>query len=498
MNQNQLPSIDIIIVNYNGMDYLPSCLKALFSSQYPPFSVIVVDNHSVDESVNWIKANYPEVILIENRRNIGFGNANLKGIHHGSAPFFALLNNDTRVDSNWLLPLVNMMKKDPLCAAACSRLLFMDHPEVINAAGGGMNFVGYGYDHDIFSIASSASTEIKEVFFPTAAACLIRRSAFDDIDGFDRAFFMYHEDVDLGWRFHLRGYSVKYIPQSVVFHAFGGTSLKSGSMHFRNRLGLRHALRTLLKNYEIERLKQVVPLFCKLSINNFLAGIPTGFFRALFWNFLRIPDTIIKRVRIQRRRRVADKELFPLIWQDVYLPVQFPDYQINNISSFIQKYNKNNVIDLIDTRSCNLGYGWHSCELYFGDGQTLYRWTREQAKFFFWHSGKESVLKLKVLGLSELLGGKRAFSIELRWVDQDGDGKDEAVENMMCSSKSVRGSFTVNSDQWECFEIPFSGSEGAVEVHISVESTWSPHEKFNNRDYRRFGIGVASAEICNL
>ncbi|MBF0375936.1 MAG: glycosyltransferase family 2 protein [Desulfamplus sp.] len=348
-----LPSIDIIIVNYNGMDYLPACLEALFLSKYPKFSVIVVDNNSVDNSVNWVQSNYPQVTVIKNKRNEGFGKANLRGIKYGNSPFFALLNNDTKVEPQWLLPLVEVMKKEPKCAAACSRLMFMDKPNVINAAGGGMNFVGYGFDYEIFSTAPSQSSysanslslgseistnngvsqllstdfyKIKEVFFPTAAACLIRRSAFDDVGGFDKSFFMYHEDVDLGWRFHLKGYSVKYIPNSVVFHAFGGTSLKSGSLYFRNRLGLRHALRSLLKNYEITTLKKVLPIFCQLSINNFRAGIPTGFFRAILWNALRLPDTIIQRARVQRDRRVTDKELEPLIWQDIALPVSLLEH----------------------------------------------------------------------------------------------------------------------------------------------------------------------------
>ncbi|MBF0228862.1 MAG: glycosyltransferase family 2 protein [Desulfamplus sp.] len=349
----ELPWVDIVIVNYNGMDYLPACLETLFLSKYPKFSVIVVDNNSVDSSVNWVKSNYPQVTVIKNKKNEGFGKANLRGIKYGSSPFFVLLNNDTKVDPQWLLPLVEIMQKEPLCASACSRLMFMDRPNVINAAGGGMNFVGYGYDHDIFSTAPSQSPylsdslslsskistnngvsqllspdfyKIKEVFFPTAAACLIRRSAFDDIGGFDSSFFIYHEDVDLGWRFHLRGYSVKYIPQSIVFHAFGGTSLKSGSLYFRNRLGLRHALRSLLKNYEINTLKRVVPIFCRLGINNFRAGIPTGFFRAILWNLLRLPDTIIQRARVQRHRKVTDKELESLIWQEIALPVNIIEH----------------------------------------------------------------------------------------------------------------------------------------------------------------------------
>ncbi|SLM29969.1 hypothetical protein MTBBW1_2030059 [Desulfamplus magnetovallimortis] len=368
-----IPLIDVVVVNYNGMPYLPDCLGSLFKTCYPSFHVIVVDNASTDDSVNWIKTHYPDVIIIENSVNEGFGRANLRGIryaeflreddHQGkcfrndpnnfllnalrwdvfsavrkvfpyclrhrkgsffkSASYFALINTDTRVEPDWLLNLVNVMESDENCASACSRLLFMDRPELINATGGGMNFLGHGYDHDIFAEARNVPVGriVKDVFFPTAAACLVRRSAFYDVGGFDPSFFMYHEDVDLGWRFHLRGYSVKYVSDSTVYHAFGGTSMKIGSMRFRNRLGLRHALRSLLKNYEMSTLLKVMPIFFRTYISLFRAGISTGFFSALLWNLTHLPGTIIQRHRVQRRRKVSDLDMKSLILQDVQTPV---------------------------------------------------------------------------------------------------------------------------------------------------------------------------------
>ena len=504
--------IDVIIVNYNGMEYLPACLETLFASRYPAFQVIVVDNCSTDGSVRWIKEHYPMVTVIENAANEGFGKANVKGIRHGNAPCFALLNNDTKVDKEWLVRLAEVMENDPDCAAACSRLLFMDHPEVINAAGGGMNVLGYGYDHGIFSIARRSPHEIKNVLFPTAAACLIRRFAFDDVQGFDPSFFMYHEDVDLGWRFNLRGYTVKYVPESTVYHAFGGTSMKSGSMQFRNRLGLRHALRSLLKNYETETLKDVLPLFCRININNFRAGIATGFFRALLWNLVRLPDTVVHRCRVQRHRKMSDQNLSSLIWQDTHMPVQFPDYRAYNRNSFESEYAPEDEVHFIDNTTCHLGYGWYPCECYPGDNTTLYRWTREEALFFFRYSGKNALLSLKVLGLPELLGMKRTFTVQLMEHVEHSSLKTSlkhyktSLKHYKTSLKyyktslkyyktSLKHYFTIESDLWEYFNIPLSGEAGIVEVKLSVDETWSPHDKFNNRDYRHLGIGVAEALI---
>lgn len=325
MKTSASPPIDIILVNFNGMAYLPACLDSIFKSEYPFFTVIVVDNCSTDGSVDWIKKNYPGIVLIENRKNKGFGSANSQGIERGDAPYFALLNNDTIVDKNWLNPLVETLKADADCGAVCSKLVFMDSPKLINAAGGGMNIVGYGYDHDMFTPVDQSSGDVKNVFFPTAAACLFRRRTFDAAGGFDPAFFMYHEDVDLGWRLNLMGSCVKYVPGSVVHHAFGGTTMNSGGMLMRNRLGLRHALRSLLKNYELDSLKKILPVFLKLGMGNFLGGIPTGFFRALQWNLIMLPDTIIKRAKVQRTRKLSDKDLNGLMWQGVDVPVKFPE-----------------------------------------------------------------------------------------------------------------------------------------------------------------------------
>ncbi|MBF0201765.1 MAG: glycosyltransferase family 2 protein [Desulfamplus sp.] len=512
------PRVDVIIVNYNGLKFLPGCLDSLFGSLYPNFRVVIVDNASTDGSRNWIRNHYPRVKLICSSDNEGFGRANARGVENGDSPYVALLNNDTMVENSWLNALVDTMKAFPDCAAACSRLLFMDHPEVVNAQGGGMNKIGYGYDHEIFSVIQNNETHLcrghgpvhdpgpKDVLFPTAAACLIRRSAFYDAGGFDPSFFMYHEDVDLGWRFHLRGYSVKYVPHSIVYHAFGGTSMKSGSMIFRNRLGIRHALRSLLKNYELPTLSHVLPLFFRINWNNHCAGIPTGFFRALLWNTLHLPGTIVQRSRVQRRRKKSDTDISPLIWQDIHLPVYFPDYRMQNRERFQNALNNGedrpnvtDAVEIADPSTFNLGYGWYPWEIYFGDGTTPYRWTRNRARFFFHYSGKGRTMVLKVLGLARLLGGERTFSVKVSPFGPGPCFRDECNDfDKSCytiHAMSMEYNFKISSDDWEFFHVPIGGETGFLEITLCIPSTWSPNDRFANGDYRRLGIGVAQVEI---
>ena len=322
---DKFPAVDVIIVNYNGMVYLPACLESLFKTDYPLFSVTLVDNASQDGSVMWVKERYPEVRLIRNRQNLGFGRANNIGIEKGSAPYIALLNSDTVVKQGWLKPLVETARKNPYVAATCSKLLFLKNPHMINGVGGGMTYVGYGYDIGAAEVDKGQFDEEKDVFFPTAAACVFKRSAFEAVGGFDERFFMYHEDVDLGWRLRLKGYGVKCVPRSVVLHAFGGTSLKSGGLGFRNHLGQRHALRSLIKNYEVVSLLKVLPLFVVMGFRNAIRGRSLDFLKCLRWNMKRLPDTLHKRKIIQKTRTIRDKELVPFIWQDIALPHPFPD-----------------------------------------------------------------------------------------------------------------------------------------------------------------------------
>lgn len=469
------PAVDIIIVNFNGLRYIEDCLNSLLKTEYPFFSVIVVDNGSTDGSVELVKKKFPGVQLILNNKNLGFGKANALGMDAGKSDLAAFLNNDTKVDGRWLLPLVEALVKDASVAAACSKLLFMENPHVINATGGGMNYLGYGYDLGIYENNGNALNKTTDVFFPTAAACLVRKSAFCEIGGFDKRFFMYHEDVDLGWRLRLAGYRIVYVPESVVFHAFGGTSMKSGSMEFRNNLGLRHAMRSLIKNYEIGTLLRALTVFLMLGIRTTIKNKSPEFVKCLLWNLRVLPDSISERRKIQKSRKVSDKELSAFIWQHIRLPVHYPDYEVLNMKSFVSKGDKRSHVAVADSQSKNLGYGWHGADVYFGDGTTRYRWTKDEAALYIWNRHGEGTISMDVLALSGLLKRQRKI-----WVSINGGYKHE---------------ITVKSNDWESIHMPYNGSKGPLEIMIKAGDTWVPDNIFKNGDCRRLGIGIKRAEF---
>lgn len=473
--KKSLPAVDIITVNFNGIRYLDACLGSLFETEYPDFRVILVDNGSSDGSVELVRQKYPLVKIIMNDKNLGFGKANEVGINAGKSDFIALLNNDTVVDKRWLLTLVNSMLEDESVASACSKLLFMNNPGVVNGVGGGMNFLGYGFDMGMYDNDSGSPGKIRDVFFPCAAACLIKRAAFEEVGGFDHKFFMYHEDVDLGWRFRLRGYRVTCVPESVVYHAFGGTSMKAGGMEFRNNLGLRHALRSLIKNYEAKTLLKVLPVFMLLGIRTAVRKKDPVFIRCILWNLRALPDTLRERRHTQRSRKVSDQALLPLIWQHIHLPVYYPDYELSTMESFAGGANKRGFVDMSDERWKNLGNGWHKMDIYFGDGRTRYRWTRDEAVFYLWNKYGSGSLSIEVLALAALLKKERKIFVSVN----NGQPRE----------------FIVTSDDWEKIVVPYSGAKGPLEVKIKAEDTWSPDELLRNGDTRRLGVGVKGARF---
>jgi len=338
-----------------------------------------------------------------------------------------------------------------------------------------MNFLGYGYDIGIYENDGENFSTPADVFFPCAAACLIRRSAYEEVGGFDKSFFMYHEDVDLGWRFWLHGYRVRVVPESVVHHAFGGTSLVTGSMAFRNTLGLRHALRSLIKNYELSTLTRVLPIFLAKGVRTAIKERSSWFFRCLAWNLLRLPDTLRERRRVQKRRKVTDRQLSGLIWQEVRLPVAFPDYPVMSLRVFSEAGDRGASADMGDAAPGHLGYGWHGTEVYFGDGSTKYRWTKNKAVLYLWNGLGKGTLQLEVLALGALLKRSRRLSVAVN--------NDEPRD------------FAFDSDAWETIQMPYEGTPGPMEIRLSAGDTWMPHELLHNGDRRMLGFGVRHAEF---
>ncbi len=463
-----LPKVSVVMVNYNGRHHLERCLPALAATRGVPLEPIVVDNGSTDGSVEWLREAHPEVVLLPQGRNLGFGAANAIGVAAASSEWIALLNTDTEVEPGWLLPLLETMQRDPGIGAACSTLRLLERPEILNARGGGMTKLGFGFDHR-FGEPYVAETAEREVLFPTAAAMLMRRHDFQALGGFDPAMFMYHEDVDLGLRIWLSGQRVVVCGRSVVRHLFGGTTRTERSLAWRERLGQRHALRSLLVCSEPMTLARALKGLLGLWWRRRAFGRAL---HALAWNLLHLPGTLARRWRVQRVRRIRDRELFErwLILPGPW-PPPAPELPRSGGPGRKTDWIENPVLRPGEASAVGrLGPGWYAAENVSG------RRARPTCG--------RAVCWLKV---APSVTGRIELEVH---VPPSAAGRTLTVH---ANGAEVRE--TLDGSLWQRVAVwTASTSQGIVTVEIDVPE-WIPHELEGNWDFRRLGCAVASVRF---
>ncbi|WP_321531232.1 glycosyltransferase family 2 protein [uncultured Desulfuromonas sp.] len=216
--------LTVVIVNYNGATWLHRCLSALFSQELLPGEVLLVDNASTDHSLEIVET-FPEVRVLAQSENLGFAGGNNLALRHLDAPcrWVALLNADAFVGEDWLAVLQRATQDAPDYAALGSRLLEASNPRILDGLGDCCHISGrVGRLHH--GQKDSGAGPLQEVFSVCAAAALYQRSALEAVGGFDDDFFCFVEDVDLGFRLRLAGFSAAVVPRATVHHVGAGSS----------------------------------------------------------------------------------------------------------------------------------------------------------------------------------------------------------------------------------------------------------------------------------
>ena len=247
-----MPRVCIVILNWNGSAqmkrFLPGVLDAV-----PPFArVVVADNGSSDDSVEWLRREVPSVELILLDANYGYAGGYNRALKSLDAEYFVLLNSDVETPRGWLDPLLETLESHPECAAVAPKVLAMTdrtHFEYAGASGGFIDFLGYPFCRgrmlQCIERDCGQYDDEREVFWASGAAFCCRAEVFDRLGGFDADFFAHMEEIDLCWRMQLAGYTVRVNPASVVYHLGGGT-LAAGSP-FKVYLNHRNNLMMLCK-----------------------------------------------------------------------------------------------------------------------------------------------------------------------------------------------------------------------------------------------------------
>lgn len=217
----------VIIVNWNGKKLLEGCLKSLRHQSYRNFKVYLVDNNSKDDSVIYVEKKFKEVCVIKLKKNYGFAKGNNQGIKKAvkdkETRYIVTLNNDTIVDKKWLENLVGEAKRNPTVGAVASKTIYLSNKKMINTNGISIYQDGHAVSWRGFKNVKDY-TETEEIFAPSAVAALYKKDVLKKTGLFDSRFFMYEEEVDLGWRIRFAGYKSVYSPNAIVYHAHSATS----------------------------------------------------------------------------------------------------------------------------------------------------------------------------------------------------------------------------------------------------------------------------------
>lgn len=264
----------VVILNWNGRQLLERFLPLVLQhTENQQTEVVVADNGSTDDSVDFLSTCFPQVRLILLDKNYGFADGYNKALQQVDAEYVVLLNSDIETTENWLSPLIAYLDEHPGVAAVQPKILAQrerDRFEYAGACGGFLDMFGYPFCRG--RILDNVERDLGQydtvipIFWATGAALCIRRRDYFDAGGLDGRFFAHMEEIDLCWRLNARGKEIACLPQSVVYHV-GATSLAKENP-WKTYLNFRNNLLMLYKN---SRIRSLIPVFAVRSLLDLLA-----------------------------------------------------------------------------------------------------------------------------------------------------------------------------------------------------------------------------------
>ena len=233
--------LSVVILNWNGRRHLERYLPSVVAHTEGDAEVVVADNGSMDDSLQWLRLNYPDVRVIRLDRNYGFAGGYNRALREVESEYVLLLNSDVEVTAGWWQPLVEVLDTESDVAAVAPKLLAdMERTkfEYAGAAGGFIDYLGYPFCRGrILSNVEEDRGQYdnrRDIFWASGAAMCCRREVFESLGGFDEDFFAHMEEIDLQWRMQLAGWRIVVEPKSVVYHLGGGTLPASSRKIFLN------------------------------------------------------------------------------------------------------------------------------------------------------------------------------------------------------------------------------------------------------------------------
>ncbi len=304
--------LSVIIPNWNGAQFLPTCLDALERQTYPNIEIIIADNDSHDGSQTLIQTRYPRVQLVQLPINRGFTGACNAGLWFARGEYVALLNNDTEVDPEWAAAVVDAFERHPEVGAVASKMLLFEKRDHIHTTGDFFTTNGRAGNRGVWEQDSGQYDEEGYVFSACGGSSVYRREMLDQIGVLDDDFFFSGEDVDLGWRANLAGWRCLYTPRAVVYHHLSATG---GGVTASFHDG-RNLLYILIKNFPAHLAQKYGQQIAKTQLQLALEAARAwrgkaarARLRGMLQGVITAPRAWRKRAAIQAARRAPDVDI---------------------------------------------------------------------------------------------------------------------------------------------------------------------------------------------
>ena len=327
MNEKSL--ISIIVLNYNAGELLLNCINSLMKSTYQNIEILVVDNISSDDSHTKCKKQFPDIKLIQNRKNLGYCGGNNVGIKEAKGEFIVILNPDTIVEENWLDEMFNAFNEfgDGLYQP---KIISLNESDIIQSTGNMIHVFGFGFARDKGGKIIEKKEEIEKIGYASGTCLFTTKKVLEKVGLLDEFLFLYHDDLDLGWRAAQIGINSYYVPESKIFHA-ESYSLKWSAKKFywleRNR---KYCLKT---HYSKDTYKKMSFSLMLVDLSIWIFYISKGFLNAKIRAELDILKNkkIIenKYLELEKKKIISDKELIKKFPDEIFVPTNVSEQSLN-------------------------------------------------------------------------------------------------------------------------------------------------------------------------
>lgn len=301
--------VSIIIVNWNGINLLKDCLDSIYCQAFTDFEVILVDNDSKDDSVKFIKSNYPKIIVIPLTENTGFTGGNIAGFSVATGRFIVLLNNDAVLTKSWLEVMVAALADDTV--GFCSSKIIIAGTDMVDSVGDTFTTAFSGTKMGEYELHNNFN-ERRFVPGACAAAVIYKKAMLEQIGFLDEDFFFNHEDTDLNLRAWLSGWRCLFVPEAVVYHKVSASvgELSDKGVYYFSRNNVWVWVKNVPSNLIISNFMQrIIYELSSFAFFCIVKGKWRAFLRGKIDAIVKLPAMLQKRKHIQQNIKLSNSEI---------------------------------------------------------------------------------------------------------------------------------------------------------------------------------------------